>query len=643
MTIQQILLKYWGYSSFRPLQEEIIQSVLDGKDTLALLPTGGGKSITFQVPALAREGLCLVVSPLIALMKDQVDNLKKKEIKAAAVYSGMHADEIDIILNNCRLGEFKLLYVSPERLVTEKMRDAIRRIKINLIAVDEAHCISQWGYDFRPPYLQIAGIREFLPGVPVLALTATATEKVVKDIQVRLLFRQQNVIRKSFERKNLTYYVFKEEDKLRRLTNIINKVKGCGIIYVRNRKHTKDIATYLVKKGIQATWYHAGLDPRERVKRQNEWINDKKQVMVATNAFGMGIDKPDVRFVVHMDLPDSLEAYFQEAGRAGRDEKRSYAVLLYETSDIINTKNNLSLAYPGIVRIRKIYQALGNYFQIPVGAGRDHSFEFDIARFSSQYNFPNAIVYNALKFLEKEGYLVLSEGIHQPPAIYIKTDKETLYRFQVENEKYDSIIKLVMRSYSGLFSSFVNINEEELARRADLPAKTIINNLNLLEKMGVLDYRKQSDKPQVMFTEGLADAKNLYISPENYADRVKDAERRLNTVINYAENHDKCHSQVLLSYFNEVESKRCGKCDICLKRNKIGLNDLEYDAIRQQIVTVLTEVPCTLIELVSRRGNFSEDKMIKVIQWLTDQGLIKVNEERKYYSDKVTKAQDRDA
>ncbi|MEI7662601.1 MAG: ATP-dependent DNA helicase RecQ [Bacteroidota bacterium] len=414
MTLQQILLKYWGYSRFRPLQEEIIQSVLDGKDTLALLPTGGGKSLCFQVPALAMDGICIVISPLIALMKDQVDNLKKRGIPAASLHSGMHPDEIDLVIGNCRFGETRLLYISPERLATDKMRELIRHIKVSLLAVDEAHCISQWGHDFRPPYMQIANIRSLIPGTPVLALTATATPLVVKEIQQNLEFKRENVFQKSYERKNLTYLVFREEDKLRRLIKIITKVRGPVIVYVRNRRQTKEIAEYLRKNGLSADFYHAGLDSKTREKRQSAWISEESRIIVSTNAFGMGIDKPNVRLVVHLDLPDSIEAYFQEAGRAGRDEKRAYAVLLYETADIIDSRHNLKLSYPGLPVIRDIYQALGNYLQLPVGMGKDLQCDFDLADFARQYNFQPVIVFNCLRFLEKEGYVMLTEGLHHP-------------------------------------------------------------------------------------------------------------------------------------------------------------------------------------------------------------------------------------
>ncbi|HSN50872.1 MAG TPA: ATP-dependent DNA helicase RecQ, partial [Bacteroidales bacterium] len=498
MNIHQILQKYWGYPAFRPLQEDIIQSVLDGNDTLALLPTGGGKSLTFQVPAMAQEGICIVISPLISLMKDQVDNLKKKGINAAAIYSGMHQDEIDIALNNSRFGHNKLLYVSPERLTTPKMRDALKRMKVNLLAVDEAHCISQWGYDFRPPYLQIAEIREFLPGVPILALTATATPQVIEDIQDKLKFRKQNLFQKSFERKNLTYFVFHEEDKRHRILKIIEKVKGAGIIYVRNRRQTKEISDFLVKNGIPATFYHAGLDTPERDKRQTAWMKEEKRVIVATNAFGMGIDKPNVRFVIHIDIADSIEAYFQEAGRAGRDEKESFAVLLYEKSNILDARHNLSSAYPEIKLIRDIYQALGNYLKIPVGSGRDSSSDFDLADFSAQYRFSPIIVYNALKFLEKEGYLILNEAIHGPSRIFIKADKESLYRFQVENASFDPFIKTLLRSYAGILTEFSSIREEELAKRSNLSKEQVIDLLGKLHKREVLDYVPRAESPRII-------------------------------------------------------------------------------------------------------------------------------------------------
>ncbi|MEI7726137.1 MAG: ATP-dependent DNA helicase RecQ [Bacteroidota bacterium] len=630
MTLHQILLKHWGFSSFRPLQEEIIQSVLDGKDTLALLPTGGGKSLCFQVPALALEGTCLVISPLIALMKDQVDNLKKRGIPAAAIHSGMHSDQIRIILDNCRFGNIKLLYVSPERLTTDKMRETLSRMKVSLLAVDEAHCVSQWGYDFRPPYLQIANIRSLIPNTPVMALTATATPKVVKDIQQKLEFRKENVFQKSFERKNLTYLVLKEEDKLKRLVKIVSKVKGPGIVYVRNRRHTKEIAEYLQKNQISADFYHAGLDPKTRDQRQSAWINEEKRIIVSTNAFGMGIDKPNVRVVVHLDLPDSIEAYFQEAGRGGRDEKRAYAVLLYENANLIDSRHNLALSYPELKTIRDVYQALGNYFQLPVGMGKDLHFDFDLAAFAEQYNFQPVTVFNSLRFLEKEGFVMLTEGLHHPSRIFIKAHKDELYRFQVENEPFDHFIKTLLRSYSGILSDFIIFSEPELARRSNLTLDKVVSNLKHLQKLQILDYIPQTDKPQVIYMQERLDTRDLTISPENYKDRLKDAEKRLETMIGYAEATNKCRSQALLAYFGECQTKRCGKCDVCIERNKISLNEMEFDNIVSMIKPLLKTRSCTLEDLVEAADAVNDDKVIRAVQWLVDNEKIVVDRERGY-------------
>jgi len=622
MEIRQILLKYWGYSSFRPLQEEIIQSVLNGNDTLALLPTGGGKSVCYQIPALAREGICLVVSPLIALMKDQVDNLRKRGIKAAALYSGMHRDEIDLVISNARFGDTKLLYLSPERLETIQMRDAITRMKINLLAVDEAHCISQWGYDFRPPYLKIAEIRAMLPGIPVLALTATATPEVVKDIQVKLHFRKENLFRQSFERKNLTYVVIREEDKRTRLLKIIRKVPGPGIVYVRNRRTTGLIATFLEKNGIRAASYHAGLDPKVRDRIQRSWMNEEKQIIVATNAFGMGIDKPNVRTVVHLDLPDCLEAYFQEAGRAGRDQKRSWAVILVEKADVVQAGQNLKTTYPELPAIRSVYQALGNYLQLPVGSGEDRSFELDLSSFCEQFNLRPVIAYNSLKLLEKEGYVMLNEGVHNPSRVYIKTSREEVYRFQVAHEAYDHFLKTILRSYPGLFTDFVTIREIDLAKRLNIQQDEVIRQLQVLSQQGIIDYLPQPKKPTISFLRERVDTKDLYISPENYRLRAETASRRLDAMIGYAESENRCRSQQLLAYFGETNAMRCGRCDVCLKRNKLGLNDQEYEEIVARIKPLLKTTRVTIEQVVDAASPIHEDKIIRAIRWLMDQGKV---------------------
>ena len=629
-SIQQILTKHWGFSSFRPLQEDIIRSVMEGNDTLALLPTGGGKSLCYQVPALAMDGMCLVISPLIALMKDQVDGLKSKGIAAAAVHSGMHPDEQERVLSNARFGAIKLLYISPERLATERIRELLRKTKINLLAIDEAHCVSQWGYDFRPPYLKIADIRPFMQGTPLLALTATATPKVVRDIQEKLQFRRENVIRVRFDRKNLTYLVIKEEDKPGRLLKILNKVKGSGIIYVRNRRETKLIAEFLKKNSISADYYHAGLLQKVRDQKQNAWISEKTRIMVSTNAFGMGIDKHNVRVVIHMDLPDCIEAYFQEAGRAGRDEKQAYAVLLCENADIIEARKNLSQTFPELSTIRSVYQALGNYFQIPVGSGRDEMFDMDLSAFASEYKFRPLIAYNAMKFLEKEGYLMLSDAMHRPSRIYVKADKETLYRFQVENEFYDLLLKTILRSYTGVMTEFVGFSEAELARRTGLTAENLVMHLKRLEKMKIIDYTPASDKPQLVYLDERLDGKDIRISPVYYQDRLKEASRRLEAMICYAESIKKCRSQILLEYFGEKSTKRCGRCDICLERNKLGLNEMEFDGIVKIIKPILKSGPADAEHLVNAAAEFHEDKVILVLRFLIDNGKVKKDAGGKY-------------
>jgi len=630
LTIHQLLLKYWGFTEFRPLQEDIIQSVLEGKDTLALLPTGGGKSLCYQVPALAREGLCLVISPLIALMKDQVDNLKKKGIKAVAIHSGMHRNEIGIALGNCRYGDVKLLYLSPERLASEEMKETLRLLRINLIAVDEAHCISQWGYDFRPPYLKIAEIRPLFPNIPVLALTATATTKVVSDIQDKLGFKAGNVFRKSFGRKNLIYMVIREEDKRKRLLTIIRKIKGAGIVYVRNRRHTKEIAELLKKNKINADFYHAGLDQKTRELRQNAWIAEESPVIVATNAFGMGIDKPNVRFVIHLDLPDSIEAYFQEAGRAGRDEQKAYAVLLVENADIINARHNLIVSFPEPSTIQSVYQALGNYYQIPVGGGKEQQFEFDLSTFSDTYQFSSVVAFNALKFLEKDEYIFLTDTVYNPSRLFIKTDKETLYRLQVENEFYDRLIKTILRSYSGVFSDFVRISEQEISQRLQISAEDVVQHLKRLEKLQILDYQLQSEKPLLVFTPERLDMKDIRISQENYNNRLKEAEHRIEAMIRYAESGHKCRSQLLLAYFGECNTRRCGNCDVCIERNKITLNEIEFDDIVSRIRPLLKSGALTMEEIIRAAEQVQEDKVIRAVQWLADNEKIMLDKDRKF-------------
>jgi ATP-dependent DNA helicase RecQ len=593
-----------------------------GNDALALLPTGGGKSVCFQVPAMAMKGMCLVISPLIALMKDQVQNLNKKGIKAIGVYSGMTRNEIDIALDNCVYGDTKFLYVSPERLANELFRVRLKKMKLCLIAVDEAHCISQWGYDFRPPYLKIADIREFSPQVPLLALTATATENVIKDIQQKLLFKKENLFRISFERKNVTYAVIEEEDKMNRLLRILSKVSGSGIIYVRNRRKTKEIAQFLMNNKIAATFYHAGLEQKDRDEKQDAWLKGKSRIIVATNAFGMGIDKPNVRLVVHMDLPDSLEAYFQEAGRAGRDEKQAYSVLLYNNSDVIELKHNIDISYPALDDIKKVYQALGNYFQLATGSGADASFDFDIAKFSASYKFSSVLIYNSIRFLEKDGYILASDNLNEPSRLNIPMNREDLYRFQVQNPFYDKYIKTILRSYSGVLTDFVRISETDLSKRMEIPKEKIVEGLTKMHKLKVVNYIPQKQLPQIIYCKERMDIKEVVISANHYNERKNESLKRIDAVINYVTSQNKCRSRILLNYFGETDAKRCGKCDVCLERNKAELSEMEFDEIINQIKPLLLEKQLSMDELVKNVKGVGEDRLIRAIQWLIDNDKI---------------------
>jgi ATP-dependent DNA helicase RecQ len=620
--LKKILLKHWGYSSFRPTQEEIICSVLDNRDTLALLPTGGGKSICFQVPVMAQEGVGLVVTPLIALMKDQVENLNSKNIKAAAIYSGMNSHEIEVAVNNAIHGLLKFLYLSPERLETELIKTNIAKIKVCLLAVDEAHCISQWGYDFRPSYLNIAKIREYIPQVPVLALTATATSTVVKDIQEKLEFPVFNLFQQSFERKNLTYVVLNEEDKKSRLLKVARNLQGSGIVYLRSRNRTREIAEFLIKNNVSADFYHAGLDNQTRAHRQDAWKRGKVRVMVATNAFGMGIDKPDVKFVVHLDIPESLESYFQEAGRAGRDGKQAYGIMMFHSSDLPEVIKAHEQQYPPVKTIRQVYHALGNFFNIAIGSGKDVSCDFDFNAFCNNYNFPLKIAASALKFLEKEEFIMLHDFIDNESRLFFRASKEDLYRFQVKNAAFDLLIKTVLRSYSGLFSEFANISESDIARRVGTTEKTVEKMLMDLEKSEILIYRKKRSMPQLTFLTERLDGSSINISDQHYHLRKENAGKRLKAVIDYLETRTKCRSQQLLEYFGEKKANRCGKCDVCIERNKVDLSELEFDTIVNMIKPLLQSSSLFMKELTEKVEGMNEEKTIKVIQWLLDNGKI---------------------
>ena len=622
---RSILQQYWGYPSFRPLQEDIVDSVMMGKDTLALLPTGGGKSICFQVPAMAMEGLCLVITPLIALMKDQVAHLVDKGIPAAAIYSGMHPDELELAYNQAAFGRLKFLYVSPERLQTNAFIEALKRMKVCLLAVDESHCISQWGYDFRPPYLKIADIRPYIPNTPVLALTATATAKVVDDIQFRLDFKKKNVFQSSFERKNLTYNVFHEADKYGVLRRKLEAMKeGSAIVYVRNRKRTQVIADWLNSVGISATFYHAGLDAKTRDERQDLWMKGKVKVIAATNAFGMGIDKPDVRLVIHMDLPDSIEAYFQEAGRAGRDLKPSEAFLLVSPADIKNLQENLMQSFPELDRIKLIYNALGNYFNIPIGAGKNVSYPFVISDFANRYGFNIVEVFHALKILEKEGFILLSDSFDEPPKVMIKVSRDEIYGFQVNNPQFSELIKCMLRSLPGVLSDFVKINEEVFAKKAGLTAEKVVEQLKKLESYNFLSYAPRNDKPQVLFLSEFVDMKHFGLSKENYHDRKKDAEARVKAVIDFVNNDEECRSVQLLQYFNEKTTETCARCDVCLK--KIA-NRIPYDTIEEKVQSVMGESVHQVKDILAQCAEYDEAEVLDSIRFLVDNGVLQLEKD----------------
>lgn len=618
-----VLLKHWGYPSYRPMQEDIVDSVIDGRDTLALLPTGGGKSICFQVPAMAMEGVCIVITPLISLMKDQVMHLKKIGIPAAAIFSGMHQNEIELAYNQAVYGDLKFLYVSPERLMTDTFLEAIKKMNVNLLAIDESHCISQWGYDFRPPYLKIAEIRQYIPDTPVMALTATATPKVVEDIQYRLGFKKRNVFQTSYERKNVTYNVIHEADKFSLMYRLFKKMdRGSGIVYVRSRKRTQIIAEWLQSVGISASFYHAGLDAKTRDYRQQLWMDGKIKVIAATNAFGMGIDKPDVRLVVHMDLPDSLEAYFQEAGRAGRDLQPSEAFLLVADTDINKLKDNLKSSYPDLNRIKTIYDALGNYLNIPMGAGENQSYDFNINDFANYYNIPLLEVFNSIKLIEREGIIATSEALNTPSKLFIKANREDLYRFQVEYKEYDPIIKYMLRNIPGILTDFVNIREEQFAQKLNTSVEIIERQLHKLDSMNFLTYIPRNDKPQIQYLTERLNTKYFSLSDEVYKNRKDDATKRAQAVIDFVNNGQVCRSVQLLRYFGEDIKKNCGKCDVCSSKNKMNINDIEYNDISLKLLDAIGDNSLDIKEALRLFGNYHEEKVLSAIRWMLDNNIL---------------------
>lgn len=622
MTYQDILKQYWGYDNFRGIQEDIINSIGKGKDTLGLMPTGGGKSITFQVPALAKEGLCIVITPLIALMKDQVQNLKKRGIKALAIYSGMSRQEIIIALENCIFGNFKFLYISPERLDTEIFRAKLQKMNISMITVDESHCISQWGYDFRPAYLKIAEIRDLLPGVPVLALTATATPEVVKDIQARLQFRQENVFRMSFERKNLAYIVRNAENKTGELLHILNRMPGSAIIYVRNRRRTKEITELLNNENITADFYHAGLDNATKDIRQQRWQTGESRVIVATNAFGMGIDKPDVRIVVHLDLPDSVEAYFQEAGRAGRDGQKAYAVILYSKSDKTTLHKRIPDTFPEKDYIKEVYEHLQYYYQMAMGDGQDCIREFNIEDFCRKFKYFPVPVDSALKILTQAGYLEYTDEQDNASRLLFTIRRDELYKLREMGEEMDKLIQTVLRSYTGVFTDYAFVNEASIAVRTGLTQRRVYELLVQLTKLRIVSYIPHKKTPYIIYTRERVEMRHLQITRSVYEERKERYEKRIGAMLDYVTSDTVCRSRMLLRYFGEKNEHNCGLCDNCISlRNRGGFEEISRKELTGMILQALSGQsmnPAALAEQLSAE----KDTLADILHELLDKGLV---------------------
>ena len=623
---QEILKQYWGYDSFRDLQEEIITSIGEGKDTLGLMPTGGGKSITFQVPALAQSGLCIVITPLIALMKDQVQNLRKRGIKALAIYSGMTRQEIVTALENCIFGDYKFLYISPERLDTEIFRIKLRSMKVSMITVDESHCISQWGYDFRPAYLKIAEIRELLPGVPVLALTATATPEVVKDIQSRLNFREENVFRMSFERKNLAYIVRKTDNKTGELLHILKRIDGSAIIYVRNRRRTKEITELLMQEGITADFYHAGLDNAVKDLRQKRWQNGEIRVMVATNAFGMGIDKPDVRIVLHIDLPDSPEAYFQEAGRAGRDGLKAYAVILYAKSDKMTLHKRVADTFPEKEYILQVYEHLQYYYQMAMGDGFQCIREFNLEEFCRKFKYFPVPVDSALKILTQAGYLEYTDEQDNASRILFTIRRDELYKLREMGTEAETLIQTILRSYTGVFTDYAYISEDTLAIRTGLTRQQIYNILVTLTKRRIVDYIPHKKTPYIIYTRERLELRYLHIPASVYEERKARYEARIKAMEEYVTSESVCRSRMLLRYFGEKNEHNCKQCDVCLNRHETDcLPEESFREMRKQILELLTRKSLPPAGIANAIEAERED-ISRVIQYLLEEGELKMQD-----------------
>jgi ATP-dependent DNA helicase RecQ len=621
-SIHNILEQYWGFNDFRPLQEEIIQSVLSGKDTLTLMPTGGGKSLCYQVPAITKPGLCLVISPLIALMKDQVENLRKKSITAFAIYSGMSRKEVINTFKVATESNCKFLYVSPERLETALFKEYLPGLDINLIAVDEAHCISQWGYDFRPPYLRIAAVRKELPSVPILALTASAIPDVQKDITDKLEFGDHLIFRQSFERSNLSYSVFRVDSKINKIIEVLHKVPGSGIIYCKSRKRTKEISELLQLQNISADFYHAGLIQEERNKKQEAWVQNKTRVIVCTNAFGMGIDKPDVRTVIHADTPDCLENYYQEAGRAGRDGKRAYAVLLYDDRDIYELDEMAALRYPSQDDIRNVYKAVANYLQIPTGAGEGEYYDFNIADFLKKFKLVSHAALYSLKTLEQEGWLSFNEQVFIPSSVVFTVDKNSLYDFEKTNPELEPCIKTLLRAYEGIFDQHTSVSEKMIAGLMKKDVAEVNEQLLKLNKEGVIEYRPQKDTPQLLLLRNRIKAEDIMIDMAAHEKRKKQFQQRMKQMLNYIKDDAACRSRIIGSYFGDENIRACGICDNCLRQKASHLSKEEFEALHHRIINMVKYETLHTKDLLLKLNGIKKEKAWKMLEFLQAENKI---------------------
>ncbi|GAB6009394.1 RecQ family ATP-dependent DNA helicase [Dysgonomonas reticulitermitis] len=620
----KILRQYWGYSQFRPLQEDIIHSISAGKDTLGLMPTGGGKSLTFQVPAMTMKGLCLVVTPLIALMKDQVDNLRQRGIRSLAVYSGMTRQEIITTLENAIFGDYKFLYVSPERLATQLFLSKLKDMNVCMLVVDESHCISQWGYDFRPSYLKIADIRQHLPNIPVLALTATATPEVIDNIQEQLHFREKNVFCKSFERKNLAYSIRNIEGKAEELVRILEKTKGSSIIYVRSRQRTKEISDFLVQNNFSSDFYHAGLSSADKTKKQNAWKNNETRIIVCTNAFGMGIDKPDVRLVIHTDLPNSIEEYFQEAGRAGRDGENSSAIILFEKNDSTKLKKRVRDEFPEREFIHHVYDSLSYFFQVAEGS-TGPVFDFSIRQFCATYKLPLLPAHNALKILDLAGYIEYTEEIDNRSRVMFTVYRDELYRYDFDRE-YEQLVNTILRLYTGLFTNYATIDESEIALRLHSSRKHIYEMLKTLAKRNIIDYIPHKKTPLITYTRRRVENKYLNIPRLVNEERKERFEKRILAISHYAEQTETCRSRLLLSYFGEKDAQNCGVCDICLGKNMPAMTNDRFRNIATAIKDTLKDGEQNIDFIVNTLSRYSQKEIVNVIRHMADQKEVTLSE-----------------